>query len=166
MEDSSRSEPVRVTSSDEMYSALSDRFDSADILIMSAAVSDMKPERFIPRKVKKNQIDFNLRFVPTIDILKTLSKRKRPGQFLVGFAAETDDVLNYAKVKLAEKNLDAVAANRVCSGRGGFGDTSNEMTLIFKDGSAEFLEYASKDSIAEKMIGIFSSRFFGKGKTL
>ncbi len=155
-------ETVRVTSSDEMYSALSERFDSADILIMSAAVSDMKPQSYVPHKVKKADIDFCVHFVPTVDILKTLSKRKAQGQFLVGFAAETDDVLNYAKKKLAEKNLDVVAANKVCGKRGGFGDSSNEMTLIFKDSDVKFLEYAKKDYIAEKMIGIFSEKFFHK----
>ena len=86
--------------------------------------------------------------------------KNKGDKILVGFAAETHDVLNYANKKLAEKNLDCIAANDVSAKGCGFASTTNSIDLIFKDGSIKKFPHAEKAKIAEEMIDFFSSHFF------
>ncbi len=158
-------ETINVTSADDMFEALDKLFDSCDILIMSAAVSDMKPRVRKGTKVKKGDINFNVDCVPTIDILKTLSMRKK-NQRLVGFAAETDNLESYALRKLEEKNLDCVAANIVNSGEGGFGSDKNEIILFMRDGTRRFLTMSSKHVIGDELIDIFEKEYFADSTEL
>lgn len=152
-------ELVRVTSAEDMLRETSARFDSCDMLIMTAAVSDMRPREKSPAKVKKESLSMTVEFEPTPDILKTLSARKT-GQVLVGFAAETNDVLAYARGKLKSKNLDAIAANSVASPDSGFASDFNAITLIFKDGEEIPLPLAPKPELAEAMAAILARKFF------
>ncbi len=151
-------ETSNVVSADEMYEALSARFGACDILIMSAAVSDMKPKVCESSKVKKSRMNFNVEFEPTRDILKTLSARKA-SQILVGFAAETDNVEDYARRKLEEKNLDCIAANTVCKGEGGFASDDNALTLIMRGGEKIHIPMASKSAVAKSLVEILKKRF-------
>lgn len=150
---------VRVVSAQDMLEACQKYFDDCNILIMSAAVSDVRPATKIEHKAKKDEIDLCPKLERTPDILKTLSKNKGD-KILVGFAAETHDVLNYANKKLAEKNLDCIAANDVSAKGCGFASTTNSIDLIFKDGSIKKFPHAEKAKIAKEMIDFFSSHFF------
>ena len=114
----------------ELADACSERFDACDVLIMAAAVADYRPESAHGGKLKKDQTggELNLRLVRTTDVLSTLSERRRPGQMLVGFAAEHGDgALAYGRDKLERKKLDAVIVNDVSGAGIGFDAADNEV---------------------------------------
>ena len=148
-----------VVSADDMLAEIRKRFDDCDILIMTAAVCDMRPKFKCGKKVKKENLNMNVEFEQTPDILKTLSREKK-NQVLIGFAAETDNLLDYAKGKLKAKNLDAIAANSVAGPDGGFASDLNEITLIFKDLRQVRLPRAPKTELAKKLVEILSAEFF------
>ncbi|MBR6388896.1 MAG: phosphopantothenoylcysteine decarboxylase [Opitutales bacterium] len=152
-------EKISAISADDMLRETSARFDEIDILIMTAAVSDMRPKHRLGYKVKKQDLNMSVEFEPTPDILKTLSMRKK-NQILIGFAAETNDVLAYAQKKLAEKNLDAIAANNVSKADSGFASDFNEISLVFKGGEILDLGRGTKDELAAKLVKALEKRFF------
>ena len=152
-------EKISAISAEDMLRETSARFDETDILIMAAAVSDMRPKKRLDYKVKKQDLNMAVEFEPTPDILKTLSKRKK-NQILIGFAAETNDVLAYAKKKLEEKNLDAIAANNVAKADSGFASDFNEISLIFKGGEILDLGRGTKDELARALVKALEERFF------
>ena len=152
-------EKISAISADDMLRETSARFEDADILIMTAAVSDMRPKQRLSYKVKKQDLQMSVEFEPTPDILKTLSRRKK-SQILIGFAAETNDVLAYAKKKLEEKNLDAIAANNVSNPGSGFASDFNEISLVFKGGEILDLGRGAKEELAKKLVKILGERFF------
>ena len=123
----------RVITGQEMYEACANLFPTCDILIMCAAVMDMRPKKKFLQKQKKETIEWNVEFEPVVDILKTLSKQKTH-QTLVGFAAETNDLETYARKKLKEKNLDWIVANDVSRSDAGFGTDQNSVTIFSKHG--------------------------------
>lgn len=152
-------EIVSAISAEDMLRETSARFPACDILIMTAAVSDMRPKVKSAQKVKKENLDMLVEFEQTPDILKTLSKSKNR-QILIGFAAETNDIASYAKKKLEEKNLDAIAANNVSRKDAGFASDFNEISLIFRNGETINLERGTKDELAQKLVTILSEKFF------
>lgn len=152
-------ETISAISAEDMLRETSARFGDADILIMTAAVSDMRPKKRLDYKVKKQDLNMAVEFEPTPDILKTLSMRKK-NQILIGFAAETNDVLAYANKKLEEKNLDAIAANNVSKADSGFASDFNEISLIFKGGEVLDLGRGSKGELAAKLVKTLKARFF------
>lgn len=141
----------KVVTGGEMLAAVQRRFPQCNILIKTAAVCDMRPRQTAAHKVKKNEIAWTVEFEPTPDILKTVAATKQPGQVVVGFAAETQDVEAYARKKLAEKHLDYICANSVASG-GAFESDDNEILLIGADGSAKKLGPASKVEVAQLLV--------------
>lgn len=146
-------EVVRVQTACEMMAAAEKVFPDADIAVFSAAVADMRPAEAAPRKLKKGRDDealATIRLVANPDILATCGARKRSGQVVVGFAAETDDVLTHAKAKLASKNADLIVANDVSDGTA-FGGDDNEVWLVSSDG-AMGLPRMSKDSLAIEVL--------------
>lgn len=146
-------EVVRVQTAREMMAAAEKAFPGADIAVFSAAVADMRPAEVAPRKLKKGRDDealATIRLVANPDILATCGARKRSGQVVVGFAAETDDVLAHAKAKLASKNADLIVANDVSDGTA-FGGDDNEVWLMSSDG-AMGLPRMSKDSLAIEVL--------------
>lgn len=149
----------RVVSAEDMLSQCLKLFPSCDILIMSAAVSDVRPAEKIDHKAKKTDIDLNPRLERTPDILKTLSQQKT-SQRLVGFAAETNDVLGYAMKKLVEKNLDCIVANSVASASAGFAADKNKVDLILRSGEVLDFPLDDKSAIAKKLVEFFKNRFF------
>ncbi len=152
-------ETISAISADDMLRETSARFEDCDILIMTAAVSDMRPKIKSAQKVKKENLNMTVEFEQTPDILKTLSKSKTH-QILIGFAAETNDIKTYANKKLKEKNLDAIAANNVSKPEAGFASDFNEISLIFKSGEILELERDTKDELANKLVKILQERFF------
>ena len=123
-------ERVSIESSAELCQAVLERGERADVVIQAAAPADFTPEAVSGGKIKKTGEGMTLRLVNTTDIAAELGRRKRPGQVLVAFAAETDDVLENARAKLARKNADMVVANDVTRVDAGFGADTNAVTLI------------------------------------
>ncbi|MGJ8652730.1 MAG: bifunctional phosphopantothenoylcysteine decarboxylase/phosphopantothenate--cysteine ligase CoaBC [Opitutaceae bacterium] len=140
-----------VTTAEEMYHQVDALFDACDILIMTAAVSDFRPVTQHAQKEKKGDASMSIEFERTIDILKTVCERKAH-QTVVGFAAETNDVVEYAKKKLEAKNLDWIVANKVGESGAGFAADTNEVVLIAADGSSVKLGPTTKAAIAEQLI--------------
>lgn len=159
----SLAEPARtivypVITGDEMYERVRERFAHCDILLMTAAVCDFKPKDFTERKVKKQNAQWTVEFEPVIDILKTIAATKTH-QKIVGFAAETDHVIEYAQKKLLEKNLDWIAANTVGKAGSGFEADNNKITLIAANGDQYTYGPDSKVKIARQMIERLAKAF-------
>lgn len=148
---------IKVSSSSEMKNAVEDKFNDTDILVMSAAVSDYTPAEYSEQKIKKKGNELDIHLVKTPDILKELSKIKSH-QFVVGFAAETQNLLNNAKQKLAKKKLDLLLANDVSNKEIGFNSDNNQVSFIDETGVFKKSDVESKDKIANELIGIISKR--------
>jgi phosphopantothenoylcysteine decarboxylase/phosphopantothenate--cysteine ligase len=142
---------IAVQTAAEMADAVFDRMGAADIIIKTAAVSDYRPEAFVPQKIKKTSESLVLPLTKTQDILRELGQRKA-GQILVGFAAETQNLAAHAEKKLVEKNLDIIVGNRVGLPDSGFGTDSNRVTLFFRDGTRQALEPMDKEDIAHVLL--------------
>jgi phosphopantothenoylcysteine decarboxylase / phosphopantothenate---cysteine ligase len=142
---------VRVESAQEMYEAVMERFPQVDIVIKAAAVADYRPKRVFDKKIKKQPGDYVIEMERTIDILKTLGEQKT-SQILVGFAAETDHVEEYARQKLESKRLDMVVANNVSKEGAGFASDTNIVTIFKRDGSVRSLPLMSKKQAAEEIL--------------
>ncbi len=138
---------IRVTTAEEMLAACRKAFAKAKVFVATAAVSDFKPATRARGKVKKGEADLVVRFERTPDILATLAAKKG-GRFVVGFAAETDDVLGYARKKLASKKLDMVVANDVGKPGRGFGSPDNLVHLVFPRAKPLEVGPAPKEEIA------------------
>lgn len=137
----------RVESAKDMYTAVSQDFESMDALIMAAAVSDYTPDKSFDQKMKK-QDQMTLTFTKNPDILKEMGKRKRPDQCLVGFAAETENVVGYAEKKLEEKQADLIVANDVGKKDRGFNVDKNEVIFISRDKEPLTIQLKEKKEIA------------------
>ncbi|WP_366162891.1 bifunctional phosphopantothenoylcysteine decarboxylase/phosphopantothenate--cysteine ligase CoaBC [Bacillus infantis] len=142
---------IDVESAEEMYQAVDGVFDGADIVIKTAAVSDYRPKVVHESKVKKQDGDQVLELERTKDILLDLGRRKKQ-QILIGFAAETDHVEEYARKKLAKKNADMIVANNVKSEGAGFGTDTNIITIYKKDGGEIALPLMSKHEAAARIL--------------
>lgn len=139
-----------VVSADEMYAACRSLFDACDLFIGVAAVADFRPRHRSTSKLKKGSgaVPTLLELEPTIDVLKTLSARKRPGQLCVGFAAETNDLEAYARRKLEEKNLDWIVANDVSRTDIGMNSDLNEVVLLSRSHTRFVFGPAEKSAVA------------------
>ena len=127
---------------------------ATDIFIATAAVADYRTRDVVPQKIKKTQDQMSLDLVKNPDILATIAE-EFPEVFVVGFAAETQDIEKYARGKLEAKNLDMIACNDVSRTDIGFGSDDNAMTVFFRDRAAgATLEKASKDKIAEQLVAL------------
>ena len=140
-----------VMTAEEMFHQVDALFDACDILIMTAAVCDFRPVIHHTHKEKKGVASMNIEFERTADILKIMSERKAQ-QTVVGFSAETRDVVSYAKEKLVSKKLDYIVANEVGKLGSGFAADTNEVVLIAADGSSVKLGPSTKLAIAEELI--------------
>ena len=138
---------VRVTTAQEMYAAVTKQFTQMDAVVMAAAVSDYRPKKRAEAKIKKIKASESLELEKTEDILLRLGELKQ-GQILVGFAAETEDLLENAKAKLRQKNLDFIVANDLTAANAGFGSDTNEVTILWPGGQVENLPSKSKEVIA------------------
>ncbi len=154
-------EVVRVTTAEEMRAATLAAFDSADVAIAAAAVADFRPAQAAEQKIKKGSAVPELALERTPDILAELSVRSAGRAMLVGFAAETAEVVTHAREKLAAKGLDLIVANDV-SGEVGFGTDDNRVTLLSSDGAVD-LPVCSKRAIARVILDRVAASLAGRG---
>ena len=146
-------EVIAVESAQQMSDAVFKEFESADIVIMAAAVSDYTPETQATQKIKKKENQMVISLAKTQDILATMGQQKSH-QFLVGFAAETHGVAEYAMGKLEKKNADMIVANDVSKPHAGFNKDTNEVTIFMVDEEPVELSVNSKQAIAEEILAI------------
>ncbi len=145
---------VRVNTTQEMFDAVGRYFDTCDVLIKSAAPLDYKPENVSPIKIKKRDGEediLNLKFTRNPDIAHFYGKKKKD-QIIVGFAAETDNVLEYANEKMKKKNFDFIVANDVTKPGAGFKGDTNIASIINRDGSFEEYPLMDKKQLAGKIL--------------
>lgn len=148
-----RVETLAVRSAAEMAERVLDRSESTDIVVMAAAVADYRPPQSAA-KLKKDAFDGLLRLERTTDILAALGARKRAGQLLIGFAAETEALADNARAKLERKNLDLIFANDVSAAGLGFASERNRLLAIRRQGEPIDLGEASKDALARRIAEI------------
>jgi phosphopantothenoylcysteine decarboxylase/phosphopantothenate--cysteine ligase len=140
---------VEVETAAEMEQAVLAALPQADVLLMAAAVADYRPASVAEQKIKKGEGDLALELVRTADILLQVAGLRRPGQVIVGFAAETENVAENARAKLRRKRLDLIVAN---DARQAMGAATNQVTVIGADGSAEEIPLLPKDEVAERIL--------------
>ncbi|MGD8916608.1 MAG: bifunctional phosphopantothenoylcysteine decarboxylase/phosphopantothenate--cysteine ligase CoaBC [Syntrophobacterales bacterium] len=138
---------VQVTTAQEMHEAVMEQFGQMEAVVMAAAVSDYRPKKMAVKKIKKIKAKESLELEKTEDILLRLGELKQ-GQILVGFAAETEDLLENAKKKLRQKKVDFIVANDLTAADVGFGCDTNEVTILWPGGEVEKLPLKSKELIA------------------
>jgi phosphopantothenoylcysteine decarboxylase/phosphopantothenate--cysteine ligase len=150
---------ISVVSADEMRRVMlkfvqptTEGLPLADWIIMSAAVADVKPAHYSAHKLAKKALPKSLELASVPDIVAELSQLKQPQQKLIGFAAQTGDIVQPARQKLTEKGLDAIAANPVDLENAGFGSDRNQAVLLDKHGNKEVIEPCSKLEMAHKLL--------------
>ena len=139
---------VKIDTTHQMREAVLADFDDADIIIKAAAVADYRPKTVAENKIKKTDDDFVIELERNPDILKELGGLKKPNQVLVGFAAETQNLLQYAQSKLEKKNLDFIVANDVSKPGAGFQGDTNIIKILSRDGSIEELPLMTKRELS------------------
>lgn len=143
---------IGVESAAEMRDAVMEHFSEADMVIKAAAVADYRVRNVSDQKIKKNDEELTLVLEKNHDILKELGEKKRTGQILVGFAAETQNLLEYAKAKLEKKNLDMIVANDVSRKDAGFNTDTNVVKLLYRNGTIEELPIMTKQKLADELL--------------
>ncbi len=131
----------------------------ADVVVMAAAVADFRPKTSAPRKLTKDEGIPDLVLEPTPDILAALAAGRRPGQVLVGFAAETDQVRERARRKLTRKAVDLLVVNDVTAEGAGFDHDTNVVTIMGADGEEVDLPLMSKLAVADAVLDRVKARF-------
>ena len=142
---------LQVESAREMYETVLAHFPETDIIIKTAAVADYRPKSVASQKLKKKTDTLVIELEKTVDILAELGKRKQK-QFLVGFAAETENIEENAKEKLRKKNLDLIVVNDVTQEGAGFGVDTNIVTIYRKNGTKLALPKMSKSRVARAIL--------------
>lgn len=139
---------VQTSSAESLYNAVNDNFEDCDVLIQSAAVADYKPKNYSKKKVKKKEGDLSIELARTKDVAKEMGKIKAD-KVLVGFAAETNDLLQNAQRKIESKNLDFIVANDLTKEGAGFNTDTNIVKIIDADGNMEDYPKMSKEDVAD-----------------
>ena len=142
---------IRVTSAQEMYDACHQYYNDVDVAIAAAAVADYKPKNVANQKIKKNDATFTIELEKTKDILASLGAIKKK-QFLIGFALETENEIEHAKLKIQKKNLDLIVLNSLNDKGAGFGKPTNKVTFIDKNFQIEPMDLKSKEAVALDII--------------
>jgi len=142
-----------IESAEDLYEAVMAEYEDYDMIIMAAAVADFSPESISEDKIKKNTEDyFMLELKKTKDILKAISRSKKDGQTIVGFAAESRDLIENAKSKMERKNMDMIVANDI-KNKDIFGSDESEVIIITKDEQID-VSRSSKEDIADKIFDL------------
>ena len=141
---------INVTTNEEMKNAILEYYDKSDIVIKSAAVADYKIKNYSANKIKKSEGELVLTFVRDNDILKILGEKKK-NQILVGFAAESNNIIENAKRKIKSKNLDYIVANDITGVDTGFASDDNKVIILSKDGEEMHLDKMNKRKVASKI---------------
>ena len=138
---------IRIVSAQEMYDKCLEFYDTMDVVIAAAAVADYKPKAVANQKIKKADESFSIELEKTKDILEALGKAKK-NQFLIGFALETENEIENAKLKIQKKNLNLIVLNSLQDSGAGFGKPTNKVTFIDKDFNIEPMELKLKEAVA------------------
>lgn len=141
---------INISTNEEMKNAIMDRHEEFDIIVMSAAVADYKAKHYSDKKIKKGNEDLVIEFERDSDILKLLGEVKKDN-ILVGFAAESNDLLENARGKLIKKNLDFIVANDISTNEYGFKSDFNKVTIISRDGKEVVLDKMTKREVAKNL---------------
>ena len=150
---------TRVTTAEEMLQATEEVIEEADIAIFSAAVADYRPRYHYTEKIKREgQAEMELELVRNPDIAATLGARKRPEQFFVGFALESNAGVEEAKRKMHAKHFDAIVLNSLQDAGAGFAYETNKVTIFDREGSIEAYELKSKDAVAHDIASFIIKR--------
>ncbi|HCV1240937.1 TPA: bifunctional phosphopantothenoylcysteine decarboxylase/phosphopantothenate--cysteine ligase CoaBC [Staphylococcus aureus] len=158
LEDPKNIEVIHVQSAEEMFEQVTSRFDEQDIVVKAAAVSDYTPVDVLEHKMKKQDGDLSVSFKRTKDILKYLGEHKT-SQYLIGFAAETEDIENYAQQKLRKKNADVIISNNVGDMSIGFSSDDNELTMHFKNNEKVNIKKGKKVVLAAQILDELETRW-------
>lgn len=142
---------IAVVSAQEMYDACHLYYNSMDVVIAAAAVADYTPKNVSAQKLKKTEGDFTIELEKTKDILASLGADKK-NQLLIGFALETENEIEHAKLKIQKKNLDLIVLNSLNDEGAGFGKPTNKITFIDKDFMVEPMELKSKKEVAKDIL--------------
>ena len=142
---------IRVVSAQEMYEECHKYFGTSDVFIGAAAVADYKPKNSAIHKIKKSEDTLTIELEKTKDILASLGSIKE-NQFLIGFALETENEIENAKLKVQKKNLDLIVLNSLQDKGAGFGSLTNKVTFIDKDFKVEPMELKSKEAVADDIL--------------
>lgn len=143
---------IPVTSAEEMEKAMLANFPNADWIIMAAAVADVKPKEFYREKMPKKSLPSSLELEAVNDIVANLGKLKQPSQKLIGFAAQTGDIITPAQDKLKRKQLDVIAANPIDTKESGIGSELNQGVFINIQGKQKTIDNCSKLEFAHQLI--------------
>jgi len=144
----SKVEFIKIQTAEEMEKEVKKHFAKANVVIMAAAISDFKFADIFPEKIKKQELADKIQLVQTGDVLKSLGQKKGR-KILVGFAAETENIVNNALKKIREKNLDLIVANNVLEEGIGFESDFNQVSIIYPDGRTIQTEKKSKLEISQ-----------------
>lgn len=148
---------IDVVSAEQMHSASQQEAQGCDLFIAAAAVADYRPAQIATQKMKKNDSDsLTLTLIKNPDIVASIAALN-PKPFTVGFAAESENLLEYARAKLARKNLDLVVANNISDSNIGFNSDDNAVTLIEKNATTE-INQRSKQQLARELIALFAQK--------
>jgi len=148
---------IGIDTNEEMRLAVMKNYEDSNIVIKAAAVSDYKPKVYSNSKIKKSENELNIEFVRDNDILQELGLNKKK-QILVGFAAESNDLLQNAKAKLIKKNLDYIVANDITASDSGFGTDDNKVIILSKDSSPIVLDKMSKKQVARELFNLINKK--------
>ena len=158
LEDAAGVEMVHIESAEEMFQAVTQRYEQQDIVVKAAAVSDYTPADVLDHKMKKQDGDLVVNFKRTKDILKYLGEHKTH-QYLVGFAAETQNIEKYAQDKLKRKNADVIISNNVGDQSIGFKSDDNELTMHFKTKEMINIKKGKKVQLAQQILDELETRW-------
>ncbi|MCL5878518.1 MAG: bifunctional phosphopantothenoylcysteine decarboxylase/phosphopantothenate--cysteine ligase CoaBC [Deltaproteobacteria bacterium] len=147
---------IEVESAHQMFEKINSFFKKTDCIIMSSAVSDFTPSKTSPQKIKKTSEHLDISLDRTKDILSAVAKNKED-RIIVGFAAETENVEQYAREKLRQKNMDMIVANNVTEKNSGFEADTNKVVIINRDGTAEDFPLMRKSDLADVILDRISS---------
>ena len=150
---------IPVVSAQEMYDACHLYYADVDVAIAAAAVADYKPKNVALQKIKKNADEFTIELEKTKDILASLGKIKK-NQFLIGFALETENEIENAKLKIQKKNLDLIVLNSLQDEGAGFGKTTNKVTFIDKFFTIEAMDLKSKEAVGDDILNKVIAHFY------
>lgn len=152
---------IKVETAADMLTAVQKAFQSADVLIMSAAIADFRPAHVADRKIKKSTDNqrMTLDLIRNPDILETVGQTKQKDQVMIGFAAETNDLIMNAQKKIKAKNLDMIVANDVSKKTIGFNSDNNQVTFLFANGDQIKTDVQSKQQIANRLVRLIADKF-------
>jgi phosphopantothenoylcysteine decarboxylase/phosphopantothenate--cysteine ligase len=158
---------IHVDTTEEMSSAVHDHIAPHSILFMTAAPADYRPAKTRGHKIKKESTSsLEIKFVPTIDILMSISSLYLENFYKVGFAAETDNILENAISKMMRKNLDFICANKVNRDQIGFGNHSNTLMVIDREKNITQLGPCEKEILAEELLVFITKNVAAKGTSM